>query len=89
MAPHGPFGFQPHRAAPVTSATWYHAWGEPQHVDGAPCARRGFAAQAVAASAAAAGGAGQQDPFTLVSDELDAVSARMRAAVVSEVRPAA
>lgn len=44
-----------------------------------PQTSRGFAAQA-------APDAVPVDPFSIVTDELDAVSQRMRAAVVSEVR---
>jgi hypothetical protein len=38
------------------------------------------------AAAFASDATGTVDPFAIVSDELDAVSARMRAAVVSEAR---
>ena len=84
VAPQGPFGSPPHRSASSPRHTWHQAWYGASRVDGEQSHSRGFAAQAAAATA---GGARQQrDPFTLVSDELDAVSARMRAAVVSEVR---
>ena len=84
VAPQAPFGPLPHRAASSLCHTWHQAGCSSPRVDGHTSHCRGFAAQA---AAVAPGGVRQhKDPFTLVSDELDAVSARMRAAVVSEVR---
>ena len=73
---------------PLTCAAtqlWGHtagARGGAGQQESEPACRRGFAAQTAPQSSVTH----RADPFALVADELEAVSARIRAAVVSEVR---
>jgi hypothetical protein len=88
VAPQVPVPLPPHRSSSSPRHTWHTPWCASPRSDGDTPRSRGFAAQAAAASAPGGTRTHNRDPFTLVSDELDAVSSRMRAAVVSEVRAA-